>query len=199
MIITFNNHTNDPSNFLWALTCKISESRHAHFNFNSQQDAPEVLQFVIDEVKGTSVAAGDLISNTIRINVLCSQYFCFSAKEEKLNILIFVLSPNINSSFSKVLKPEILESHNKWFCPSCNCLTESTRKTSIISSGLVIQLSQFFTSHSMEIKDQQVFNCSPDLDLKVSITVEDEVSPPNALLWHESIIRAHWTKGITGL
>ena len=199
MIITFNNHTNDPSNFLWVLTCKISESRHAHFNFNSQQDAPEVLQFVIDEVKGTSVAAGDLISNTIRINVLCNQYFCFSAKEEKLNILIFVLSPNINSSFSKVLKPEILESHNKWFCPSCNCLTESTRKTSIISSGLVIQLSQFFTSHSMEIKDQQVFNCSPDLDLKVSITVEDEVSPPNALLWHESIIRAHWTKGITGL
>ena len=182
MIITFNNHTNDPSNFLWALTRKISESRHAHFNFNSQQDAAEVLQFVIDEVKGTSVAAGDLISNTIRINVLYNQYFCFSAKEEKLNILTFALSPNINSSFSKVLKPEILESHNKWFCPSCNCLTESTRKTSIISSGLVIQLSQFFTSHSMEIKDQQVFNCSPDLDLKVPITVEDEVSPPNTLL-----------------
>ena len=29
----------DPSNFLWALTCKISESRYAPFNFNSQQDA----------------------------------------------------------------------------------------------------------------------------------------------------------------
>ena len=55
--------------FLSALTRKISESRHAPFNFNSHQDAAEVLQFVIDEPKGTVLAASDLISNTIRINV----------------------------------------------------------------------------------------------------------------------------------
>ena len=111
------------------------ESRHAPFNFNSQQDAAEVLQFVIDDLKGTSVAASDLtsnaasdlISNTIRINVSCNQCFCFSAKEEKLDILTIPLSPNINSSFSKCLKAEILES-DKWFCPSCNCLSESTGK-----------------------------------------------------------------------
>ena len=115
-----SNKPVDPSNFLWALTRKISESRHAPFNFNSQQDAAEVLQFVIDELKGTSVAASYFISNTIRINIWCNQYLCFSAKEEKLDILTIPLSPNINSSFSKFLKPEILESDNKWFCPSCN-------------------------------------------------------------------------------
>ena len=152
------------------------ESRHAPLNFNSQQDAAEVLQFVIDELKGTSVAASDLISNTIRISISCNRYFCFSAKEEKLDILTIPLSPNINSSLSKFLKPEILESENKWFCPSCNCLTESTKETSIIgsSSSLVIQLSRFSISHSRILKDQQVFNCSPEL--KVPITVEDEVS-----------------------
>ena len=102
----------------------------------------------------------------------------FCAKEEKLEILTITLSQNINSSLSKFLKPEILESENRWFCPSCNCLTESTRETSIIGSGsiLVIQLSRFSTSHSRLIKDQQVFNCSPELELKVPITVEDEVS-----------------------
>ena len=153
-----------PSNILWALNCKISESRHAPFNSNSQQDAAEVLQFVIDELKGTSVAASDLISNTIRINVSCNQCFCFSAKEEKVDILTIPLSPNINSSFSKFWKPAILDSDNKWFCWSCHCLTESTRETSIISSGfiLLIQLSWFSTSHSRLIKDQQVFNCSLD-------------------------------------
>ena len=51
----------DPSNFLWALTRKISGSHQAPFNFNSQQDAAEVLQFVTDELKGSSVAASDLI------------------------------------------------------------------------------------------------------------------------------------------
>ena len=40
----------------------------------------------------------------------------------------------------------------------------------------MIQLSRFFTSHSRLKKDQQVFNCSPELKLKVPITVEDEVS-----------------------
>ena len=37
-----SNKPVDSSNFLWALSRKISESRHAPFNFNSQQDAAEV-------------------------------------------------------------------------------------------------------------------------------------------------------------
>ena len=92
---------------------KFSQSRRK-WNISS------VLQFVIDELKGTSVVANDLISNAIRINVSCNQCFSFSAKGEKLDILTIPLSPNINSSLSKFLKPEILESENKWFCPSCN-------------------------------------------------------------------------------
>ena len=39
-----SNKPVDLSNFLWALTRKISESRHAPFNFNCQQGATEVLQ-----------------------------------------------------------------------------------------------------------------------------------------------------------
>ena len=141
-----SNKPVDPSNFLWALSRKISEPCHAPFNFNSQQDAAEVLLFVIDELKGTSVAANGLMSNTIRTSISCNQCFCFSAKED---ILTIPSSPNVNSSISKFLKPEILESENKWFCPLCNCLTESTKKTSIIcsSSILVIRLSRFSISH----------------------------------------------------
>ena len=60
----------------------------------------------------------------------------------------------------------------------CNCLTESTRETSIIglSSILVILLSQLSTSHSKLIKNQQVFNCFTELELNVPITAEDGVS-----------------------
>ena len=98
-----SNKPVDPSNLLWALSRKISESRYAPFNFNSKQDAAEVIQFVIDELMGTSVVTSDLLSNTIRINISCNQCFCFSAKEEKLDILTIPLSPNINSSLSKFL------------------------------------------------------------------------------------------------
>ena len=89
-----SNKPVDPSNFLWALTPKISESCHTSFNFNSQQDAAGVLHFVIDELKGTSVAASDLISNAIRINVSCNQCFCFSPEEEKLIMLTIPLPQN---------------------------------------------------------------------------------------------------------
>ena len=152
-----SNKPVDPSNFLWALSRKISKPRHATFNFNSQQDAAEVLQFVVDELKGTSVAASDLFQIPSN-NISCNQCFCFSAKEEKLDTLTIPLSPNINSCLSKFLKPEILELENKWFCPSCNCLTDSTKETCIFGLGsiLVIELSQFSTSHSRIIKDQIV-------------------------------------------
>ena len=56
-----SNKPVDPSNFLWALTRRSSESCHTPFNFNSQQDAVEVLQFLIDKLKRTSVAASDVI------------------------------------------------------------------------------------------------------------------------------------------
>ena len=45
-------------------------------------------------------------------------------------------------------------------------LTESTRETSIIGSSSILV-------------NQQVFNCSPELELKVPVTVKDEVSFSN--------------------
>ena len=57
-----SNKTVDPSNFLWALTRNISGSCHVLFGFNSQQDAAEVLQFAIDDLKGTSVAGSQWLN-----------------------------------------------------------------------------------------------------------------------------------------
>ena len=129
-----SNKTVDPSNFLWTLTRKISESPDVPFNFNSQQEAAEVLQFVIDELKGTSVAASDFISNTIRTNVSCNQYFCFSAKEEKLDILKIPLFPNIvskqNSGFFELetFKSSVLFSVSNFsFFESLDCIVYEFR------------------------------------------------------------------------
>ena len=47
----------DPSNFLWALKRKLSNLRGVPFDFNTQQDVAEILQVVLDELKGVSLAA----------------------------------------------------------------------------------------------------------------------------------------------
>ena len=54
----------DPSSFLWALERNFSSMTVAPFDFNSQQDVAEILQVVLDELKGGSLAASSLISNT---------------------------------------------------------------------------------------------------------------------------------------
>ena len=132
----------DPPNFLWAFKPNLSNLRGVPFDFNTQQDVVEIFQVLLDELKGVSLAASQLISNTQKITVSCNTCFCFSESEQNLDILTLPVSADIQASISQFLKPEILSSHNKWFCPSCKALSESTRETCIINSApiLIIQL-----------------------------------------------------------
>ena len=118
----------DPSSFLWALKRNFSSTRVATFDFNSQQDVADILQVVLDELKGVSLAASSLISNTQRTTVSCNTRLCSSVSEENLDVLPLQVLPDIETSLNEILSLEILSSQNKWFCPSCKTLSESTRK-----------------------------------------------------------------------
>ena len=125
----------DPSNFLWALKRKLSNLRGVPFDFNTKQDVAEILQVVLDELKGVLLAGRQLISNTQKITVSCNSCFCFSESEQNLDILTLPVSVDIQASISQFLKLEILSSHNKWFCPSYKAYSESTRGTCFINSA----------------------------------------------------------------
>ena len=51
----------DPSGFLRALSGKMSLIHNHPFNFNTQQDVPEILQVLLDEITGTSVLANNFL------------------------------------------------------------------------------------------------------------------------------------------
>ena len=87
---------------------------------------------------------------------------CFSESEENLDILTLPVAADIQASINQFLKPEILSSHNKWFCPSYRALSESTRKTCIINSApmLIIQLCRFSNQGGQLIKDANFFSCT---------------------------------------
>ena len=182
-----SNKSVDPSNFLWALKRKLSNLRGVSFDFNTQQDVAEILQLVLDELKGVSLAVSQLISNTQKITVSCNTCFCFSESEQNLHILTLPpVSTDIQASISQFLKPETLSSHNMWFCPSCKALSESTRETCIINPApiLIIQLCRFSNQGGQLIKDASFFSCTQsesNKHLLVPITVEDEVSFTNIL------------------
>ena len=77
----------DPSNFLWALKRTLSIIRGVPFNLNTQQDVAEILQVVLDDLKGISIAASHLICNTQKITVSCNTCFClFICSQRKILI-----------------------------------------------------------------------------------------------------------------
>ena len=120
------------------------------------------------------------------VTVSCNTCFCSSESEENLDVLTLPVSADMQSSINQFLKPEILSSHNKWFCPSCRALSESTRETWIINSApiLIIQFCRFSNQGGQLIKDANFFSCTQsesNKHLVVSITVENKVSLKNIL------------------
>ena len=71
-----------PSKFLWTIKHNLSSTIVTPFDFNSQLDVAEMLQVVLDELKGVPLAASSLISNTLRTTVSCNTYLCSSVSED---------------------------------------------------------------------------------------------------------------------
>ena len=94
------------------------------------------------------------------------------------------MSADIQTSMNQVLKPEILLSQNKYFCPSYSLLCESTREICIINfaSILIIQVWRFSDQGGQLVKNENFFSCTQsksNKDLTVTITKEDKISFTN--------------------
>ena len=113
-------------------------------------------------MRGVSLAASSLISNTLRTTVSCNTCLCSSVTEETLDILSLQVSTGIQTSLKQYLSPEILTSGNKWFCPLCNTLSESTRETCVMNYALilVIQLCRFSNQGGQLVKDETLVSCT---------------------------------------
>ena len=135
----------------------------------------------LDEMKGVSVVATDLISNTQRTTIACNKCFCSTMSEETLDILPLPIVSDIQTSFNSYLSPEILSCQNKWFCPSCNALFESTREIHIIRSApiLIILLRRFSNQGQTLLKNEDSFNCIQSQHLSVPVNCDPEVSLNN--------------------
>ena len=105
-----------PQIFLRALQCKMSSICKDPFNFNSQQDVPEILGVVLKELKGDSSLVENVLPITLCTTITCNTCFCSSIKEDKSDILILPTFNQISSSLNESLKPEPLSGEHMWSC-----------------------------------------------------------------------------------
>ena len=95
-------------------------------------------------------------------------------------MLSLQVSTDIQTSLKQFLSPEVLSSGNKWFCPSCKALSESTRETCVMNSApiLAIQLCGFSYRGGKLVKDETLVSCTQSQlgqYLTVATTIDDEV------------------------
>ena len=95
----------------------MSDIRNVSFDLNSRQDAVEVLQVVLDHLKGLFILTHYLVSKTLRNTITYNTCLCSEANEEKRNILLLPMSNKI-TFFDKLYDSETLSSWDKWFSPS---------------------------------------------------------------------------------
>ena len=166
----------DPSNFLLALQTVISKNRGNPFNINTQQDASEILQIIIDELKRTSPTADDIISSSYLNVTTCEQCLNFTQQETKEDIIQLPLAYSISASLENFLSPYYLRGSNRWLCTLCGSLQDSVRETQFVRCGnvLIFQLLRYVNSNGRFVKDNRKVHLSKDLTIPVR--VDDSIS-----------------------
>ena len=167
----------DPSNFLRALQNLISRTRNSPFNVNTMQDASEILQIIIDELKGTSILADDIISSSLKTITFCEQCNSFDSAETKHEIIQLPLTNSITSSLNSFLSPVDCRGSNKCFCGVCNSLQNSVRTTEFSRCGniLVLQLIRYVDVNGKISKDNRKVNLFKD-SITIPVIVDNVVS-----------------------
>jgi ubiquitin C-terminal hydrolase len=127
----------DPYNFLRALEHNISPIRGTPFQYNTQQDVPEILRTVLDDFKGISPLVDGILSTTLRSTITCDTCLCSSVQEEKCDMLNLQTKESISASLNQMLEPESLSGENVWFCALCSEHQTSTKETRITSCAVL--------------------------------------------------------------
>lgn len=92
-------------------------------------------KIVVDELKGVSQVADNIISSTVQTSVTCNACLCCDIQEENFDIITLPVTSPVPKSIQKFLALEELMDSKRWFCSSCNDLTNSTKKIKFIKGG----------------------------------------------------------------
>ena len=96
----------DPSRFLRALTTVIHSSGQRNFNVFSQQDAAEVLEYILNEFTSSSVLGKDKLELVVRSTVSCDTCFQESFSQTSSLTLPVPADQNLQSALDKSLRAE---------------------------------------------------------------------------------------------
>ena len=135
-----------PKQVLACLGSHISKSSGKPFAVNSQQDVPEILSYILNELLSCPSISLDHVSVAVKESTSCTS--CQSIKSDVTTsiILLLPISSSVASAVSNVFsEPMLLDMNAAWQCAVCNVECEAIRSRSFTSAprNLIIQLERF--------------------------------------------------------
>ena len=108
--------TLDPSHFLQRLHQLITKSGNTQFQLFAQQDAAEMLTYILDAFCSESVNAKNMLITNTRQLITCNICQQTSLTEESAPLLQLAVSNSIQTSLDSFLSAETLDNFECNFC-----------------------------------------------------------------------------------
>ena len=143
------------------------------FVVNSQQDVPEVLNYILNNFCGISVLAQDQIRVVIRKRITCMNCLQSDDREDVHMIVKLNVAKNVNAAFYNFLNEEVILDRE---CPVCFSKHNASLEKTVVVAGkyLIIQLKRYLLNDGGWVKDMSLVNCVID-QLSFSVDLDDEV------------------------
>ena len=163
----------DPSCFLDAFSRFMVSMGRDDFVVNSQQDVPEVLNYLLDNFSGISVLSQDQIKVVIRNRITCTNCLQSDDREDIHMILKLNVADNVNSAFNNYLNEEVLLNRE---CPVCLSKQNASLEKRVVVAGkyVIIHLKRYLLNDGGWVKDMSLVNCVSE-QLSFSVDLDDEV------------------------
>ena len=162
-----------PSCFLDAFSRFMVSMGRVDFVVNSQQDVPEVLNYLLDNFCGISVLSRSQIKVVIRGRITCTNCLQSDDREDIHMILKLNVAGNVNSAFNNYLNEEVLLNRE---CPVCLSKQNASLEKRVVVAGkyVIIHLKRYLLNDGGWVKDMSLGNCVSE-QLSFSVDLDDEV------------------------
>ena len=168
-MLKYSKNPLDPSQFLRHLKIILIKSGKTDFNIFCQQDAGEILSYILNEFCSHSPHVQQALNYSLQNEITCNTCMETNINEETSSILQLPVSETVQRSLSDSLKSEELSGDSSYYCNRCSAYKTAFAEHSFAKVGeyLIIHLKRFNNEGSNISKNIQKVVCTPDLVVPV--------------------------------
>ena len=163
----------DPSCFIDALSRLMVGVGRSDFVVNSQQDVPEVLNYILDDFCGGSILAQDQIKVLIKKRTTCNNCMQSCEQEEMHMMLKLNVANSVKVALDEFLAEETIFDRD---CPFCLSKHDASleKRVAVVGRYLIVQLKRYLLDDGGWVKDMSLVKCVESL-LPICVELDDEV------------------------